>query len=294
MTRRRDDEDGEEETRERVTVQSHEARTCARESLSRHCECSVCISRKRHGPRVRGASVPLSPAVAARVLGRAQRAKEPRRHGALPGRHSSRRSARASRRDLPGRRYPPPPPDMLATARSAIRLAPALRVGAHARARPVRGYSPIRRRDLTLPTFARASLGDARGRRPISSPVVSSRPGSASASRRRASAEGDGAGNRDDEEVSGQSSVAEAETNDADDADSYNVAEEMPDTIPYKSRDSADERTTTTTSNCRAPEATRRLSSPPKARIGLAPFFLVQFLSFFLFFCSFVTSCCLP
>ena len=134
-----------------------------------------------------------------------------------------------------------PPPDMLATARSAIRLAPALRVGAHARARPVRGYSPIRRRDLTLPTFARASLGDARGRRPISSPVVSSRPGSASASRRRASAEGDGAGNRDDEEVSGQSSVAEAEANDADDADSYNVAEEMPDTIPYKSRDSADE-----------------------------------------------------
>lgn len=134
-----------------------------------------------------------------------------------------------------------PPPDMLAIARSAIRLAPALRVGAHARARPVRGYSPIRRRDLTLPTFARASLGDARGRRPISSPVVSSRPGSASASRRRASAEGDGAGNRDDEEVSGQSSVAEAEANDADDADSYNVAEEMPDTIPYKSRDSADE-----------------------------------------------------
>ena len=137
----------------------------------------------------------------------------------------------------------PPPPDMLATARSAIRLAPALRVDAHA-PRPVRvGYSPIRRRDLTLPTFARASLGDARGRRPISSPVVSSRPGSASASRRRASrraaAEGDGAGDRDED--SGQSSVAEAETNAADDADSYNVAEEMPDTIPYKSRDSADE-----------------------------------------------------
>ena len=131
---------------------------------------------------------------------------------------------------------------MLATARSAIRLAPALRVGAHARARPVRvGYSPIRRRDLTLPTFARASLGDARGRRPISSPVVSSRPGSASASRRRASAAATAEGNRDDEEVSGQSSVAEAETNDAADADSYNVAEEMPDTIPYKSRDSADE-----------------------------------------------------
>ena len=133
---------------------------------------------------------------------------------------------------------------MLATARSAIRLAPALRVDAHARARPVRvGYSPIRRRALTLPTFARASLGDARGRRPISSPVVSSRPGSASASRRRASrraaAEGDGAGDRDED--SGQSSVAEAETNAADDADSYNVAEEMPDTIPYKSRDSADE-----------------------------------------------------
>ena len=174
----------------------------------------------------------------------------------------------------------PPHPDMLATARSAIRLAPALRVDAHARARPVRvGYSPIRRRDLTLPTFARASLGDARGRRPISSPVVSSRPGSASASRRRASrraaAEGDGAGDRDED--SGQSSVAEAETNAADDADSYNVAEEMPDTIPYKSRDSADEETTTTTSSCRAPEPTRRLSSPPKARIGLAPFFLVQF-----------------
>ena len=124
---------------------------------------------------------------------------------------------------------------MFATARSTIRLA---------RARPVRaGYSPIRRRDLTLPTFARASLGDARGRRPISSPVGSSRPGSASASRRRASrraaAEGDGAGDRDED--SGQSSVAEAETNAAADADSYNVAEEMPDTIPYKSRDSADE-----------------------------------------------------
>ena len=188
---------------------------------------------------MRRTSVPLS-SCRGRVLGRAQTAKEPWRHGVLPGRHSSRRRARASRRDLPGRRYFPPP-DMLATARSAIRLAPALRVGAHARARPVRGYSPIRRRDLTLPTLARASLGDARGRRPISSPVVSSRPGSASASRRRASAEGDGAGNRDDEEVSGQSSVAEAEANAAADADSYNVAEEMPDTIPYKSRDSADE-----------------------------------------------------
>ena len=152
----------------------------------------------------------------------------------FPGRHSSRRSARASRRDLNGRRYPRPPPTCSRPPDPPFA----------SRARPVRaGYSPIRRRDLTLPTFARASLGDARGRRPISSPVDSSRPGSASASRRRASrraaAEGDGAGDRDED--SGQSSVAEAETNAAADADSYNVAEEMPDTIPYKSRDSADE-----------------------------------------------------
>ena len=184
---------------------------------------------------------------------------------------------------------------MLATARSAIRLAPALRVDAHARARPVRvGYSPIRRRDLTLPTFARASLGDARGRRPISSPVVSSRPGSASASRRRASrraaAEGDGAGDRDED--SGQSSVAEAETNAADDADSYNVAEEMPDTIPYKSRDSADEDDDDDI-ELPGPGANAEAVKPAKGKDRACAFFpcSVPFLPSFCFWCPFSGIC---
>lgn len=184
---------------------------------------------------------------------------------------------------------------MFATARSAIRLAPALRVDAHARARPVRaGYSPIRRRDLTLPTFARASLGDARGRRPISSPVGSSRPGSASASRRRASrraaAEGDGAGDRDED--SGQSSVAEAETNAADDADSYNVAEEMPDTIPYKSRDSADEEDDDDDIELPSPGANAEAVKPAKGKDRACAFFpcSVPFLPSF----CYMTLTCLP
>ena len=185
---------------------------------------------------------------------------------------------------------------MLATARSAIRLAPALRVDAHA-PRPVRvGYSPIRRRDLTLPTFARASLGDARGRRPISSPVVSSRPGSASASRRRAprraAAEGDGAGDRDED--SGQSSVAEAETNAADDADSYNVAEEMPDTIPYKSRDSADEEDDDDDIELPSPGANAEAVKPAKGKDRACAFFpcSVPFLPSFCFLVINVEALC--
>ena len=75
---------------------------------------------------------------------------------------------------------------------------------------------------------------------PISSPIGSPRLGSVFTSRgrglRRAASEGDVEG-KDDEEDLGQSSVAEADA----DTDAYNVAEEMPDTIPYKSRDSADE-----------------------------------------------------
>ena len=210
----------------------------------------------------------------------------------LPAKRA-RQSTRPSRTPVS---FTPPHPDMLATARSAIRLAPALRVDAHARARPVRvGYSPIRRRDLTLPTFARASLGDARGRRPISSPVVSSRPGFASASRRRASrraaAEGDGAGDRDED--SGQSSVAEAETNAADDADSYNVAEEMPDTIPYKSRDSADEDDDDIDIELPSPGANAEAVKPAKGKDRACAFFpcSVPFLPSFCFWCPFSGIC---
>ena len=128
---------------------------------------------------------------------------------------------------------------MLVTARSALRIAPALRVSAATRS-VARGTTtaPIRRRGF--PTFARASLGDPRARSPISSPIGSPRLGSVFASRgrglRRAASEGDVEGKRDEEDL-GQSSVAEADA----DTDAYNVAEEMPDTIPYKSRDSADE-----------------------------------------------------
>ena len=128
---------------------------------------------------------------------------------------------------------------MLVTARSALRIAPALRVSAATRS-VARGTTtaPIRRRGF--PTFARASLGDPRARSPISSPIGSPRLGSVFASRGRglrcAASEGDVEGKRDEEDL-GQSSVAEADA----DTDAYNVAEEMPDTIPYKSRDSADE-----------------------------------------------------
>ena len=128
---------------------------------------------------------------------------------------------------------------MLVTARSVLRIAPALRVSAATRS-VARGTTtaPIRRRGF--PTFARASLGDPRARSPISSPIGSPRLGSVFASRgrglRRAASEGDVEGKRDEEDL-GQSSVAEADA----DTDAYNVAEEMPDTIPYKSRDSADE-----------------------------------------------------
>ena len=128
---------------------------------------------------------------------------------------------------------------MLVTARSALRIAPALRVSAATRS-VARGTTtaPIRRRGF--PTFARASLGDPRARSPISSSIGSPRLGSVFASRgrglRRAASEGDVEGKRDEEDL-GQSSVAEADA----DTDAYNVAEEMPDTIPYKSRDSADE-----------------------------------------------------
>ena len=119
---------------------------------------------------------------------------------------------------------------MLVTARSALRIAPALRVSAATRVARGTTTAPIRRRGF--PTFARGS--------PISSPIGSPRLGSVFASRgrglRRAASEGDVEG-KDDEEDLGQSSVAEADA----DTDAYNVAEEMPDTIPYKSRDSADE-----------------------------------------------------
>ena len=127
---------------------------------------------------------------------------------------------------------------MLVTARSALRIAPALRVSAATRVARGTTTTPIRRRGF--PTFARASLGDPRARSPISSPIGSPRLGSVFASRgrglRRAASEGDVEGKRDEEDL-GQSSVAEADA----DTDAYNVAEEMPDTIPYKSRDSADE-----------------------------------------------------
>ena len=127
---------------------------------------------------------------------------------------------------------------MLVTARSALRIAPALRVSAATRVARGTTTAPIRRRGF--PTFARASLGDPRARSPISSPIGSPRLGSVFASRgrglRRAASEGDVEGKRDEEDL-GQSSVAEADA----DTDAYNVAEEMPDTIPYKSRDSADE-----------------------------------------------------
>ena len=127
---------------------------------------------------------------------------------------------------------------MLVTARSALRIAPALRVSAATRVARGTTTTPIRRRGF--PTFARASLGDLRARSPISSPIGSPRLGSVFASRgrelRRAASEGDVEGKRDEEDL-GQSSVAEADA----DTDAYNVAEEMPDTIPYKSRDSADE-----------------------------------------------------
>ena len=132
---------------------------------------------------------------------------------------------------------------MFATARSAIRLAPALRVDAHARAArsggifpdtPPRPHSPDLR--PRLPRRRSRASADILARRFIASgirlgvapPGVAARGGGG----RRG-----GRPRRD----SGQSSVAEAETNAAADADSYNVAEEMPDTIPYKSRDSADE-----------------------------------------------------
>ena len=127
---------------------------------------------------------------------------------------------------------------MLVTARSALRIAPALRVSAATRVARGTTTAPIRRRGF--PTFARASLGDLRARSPISSSIGSPRLGSVFASRgrglRRAASEGDVEGKRDEEDL-GQSSVAEADA----DTDAYNVAEEMPDTIPYKSRDSADE-----------------------------------------------------
>lgn len=127
---------------------------------------------------------------------------------------------------------------MLVTARSALRIAPALRVSAATRVARGTTTTPIRRRGF--PTFARASLGDPRARSPISSSIGSPRLGYVFASRgrglRRAASEGDVEGKRDEEDL-GQSSVAEADA----DTDAYNVAEEMPDTIPYKSRDSADE-----------------------------------------------------
>lgn len=127
---------------------------------------------------------------------------------------------------------------MLVTARSALRIAPALRVSAATRVARGTTTTPIRRRGF--PTFARASLGDPRARSPISSPIGSPRLESVFASRgrglRHAASEGDVEGKRDEEDL-GQSSVAEADA----DTDAYNVAEEMPDTIPYKSRDSADE-----------------------------------------------------
>ena len=83
---------------------------------------------------------------------------------------------------------------MLVTARSALRIAPALRVSAATRS-VARGTTtaPIRRRGF--PTFARASLGDPRARSPISSPIGSPRLGSVFTSRgrglRRAASEGD-------------------------------------------------------------------------------------------------------
>jgi hypothetical protein len=121
-----------------------------------------------------------------------------------------RRSARDSRRDLPGRQYPrrtcssPPDPPYASRPRSASARRPA--------------QSPEE----------------------PSSSISSPRLGSVFASRGRglrcAASEGDVEGKRDEEDL-GQSSVAEADA----DTDAYNVAEEMPDTIPYKSRDSADE-----------------------------------------------------
>jgi hypothetical protein len=102
---------------------------------------------------------------------------------------------------------------MLVTARSALRIAPALRVSAATRS-VARGTTtaPIRRRGF--PTFARASLGDPRARSPISSLIGSPRLGSVFTSRgrglRRAASEGDVEG-KDDEEDLGQSSVAEAD-----------------------------------------------------------------------------------
>ena len=156
--------------------------------------------------------------------------------GGLPPRHTS--PAKRARQSTRPSRTPVSTSHMLVTARSALRIAPALRVSAATRVARGTTTAPIRRRGF--PTFARASLGDPRARSPISSPIGSPRLGSVFASRgrglRRAASEGDVEGKRDEEDL-GQSSVAEADA----DTDAYNVAEEMPDTIPYKSRDSADE-----------------------------------------------------
>jgi len=188
--------------------------------------------------------------------------------GGLPPRHTS--PAKRARQSTRPSRTPVSTSHMLVTARSALRIAPALRVSAATRVARGTTTAPIRRRGF--PTFARASLGDPRARSPISSPIGSPRLGSVFASRgrglRRAASEGDVEGKRDEEDL-GQSSVAEADA----DTDAYNVAEEMPDTIPYKSRDSADEDDETTASSCRAPKSTRMPSNPPKARIGLTRLF---------------------
>ena len=131
---------------------------------------------------------------------------------------------------------------------------------------PPRPHSPDLR--PRLPRRRSRSSADILARRFIASGI---RLGVAPPRVWRAAAEGDGAGDRDED--SGQSSVAEAETNAADDADSYNVAEEMPDTIPYKSRDSADEEDDDDDIELPGPGANAEAVKPAKGKDRACAFF---------------------